>query len=600
MRLNAKAEFSPRLTPPLGRLLEGIGGGALRAASALLAAPLWGEGQAWAVARALEGLDLAKSQALLLARSLCKGGPASLQALREREAEPGPEEVAFWSEYLQAPLEGYRSLAEAPHLLALVAAARRAQGALASLEAPPLEAPEGVEALGDLLEEPFPLVLVSGLPWREALAEGIALAQAVAAAKGLPGIHVGTQTRLGGAEAHALLSERLGGAERLGQVPTLPWQADSWLSGPGGAFFAPVVAGSLDAVLRSALRLPEADLRLLALAHKVPVLAVPLEWPRGFAALKAFLAWARRFRTGAVLLASVFPPSMAKALLEAAGYGDHPPPPLGVVAYGRNGPRILRPFRPPRTPLLPTLGEPEEELLEGSQGGWLLLPAAEEAIRTYEALGREGMLVERAGRPYARILPDGRTLLLYHSRLRVGVGLVREPLEADLVVGTSSSLQERIPKGRVLLRNPTPQPLLHAALGGKEVRFRFAPPYPRFLPKEVFLEGAVLASTHLEADEEFLRGAATLYEGEVFRSWQEVRQGALEPLLVQPGSWPGTTLPGARLREVEDIFLVGEDLQAEEGLQAPSYLAAEVADPVRVVEWAWVVERVPGSLESGL
>ena len=70
--------------------------------------------------------------------------------------------MAFWSEYLQAPLEGYRSLAEAPHLLALVAAARRAQGALASLEAPPLEAPEGVEALGDLLEEPFPLVRGGG------------------------------------------------------------------------------------------------------------------------------------------------------------------------------------------------------------------------------------------------------------------------------------------------------------------------------------------------------------------------------------------------------------------------------------------------------
>lgn len=578
------------MTEKLEELLKPLGREALEAARVLLQAPPWTGKEVWAVAEALASSGPSRSQALLLARALAEGNPPSLQALREAEGEGNPE---AWREALRAPGEGLARLAEAPHLLALLKGARGAGGALGLLKPPPLPFPEEASPALEAATSPFPLGVVTGLPAPEALREAVRLALRVAGAKGL-GVQVGALTRLGAALAHRLLREA-GEAHRLA-VPALPWEGEDWMERSGHLLFRPLAAGSADALLLGALRRPEAEARLLALAHKVAVLPVPLEWPRGLEALKVLLSWMRLFRTGAVLYAPVVPKGVMGELLEAAGYGGAPLPPPGVALYGPEGPVPLREARFRRTPLEP--GEGLEGFLR--EGGWLLLPSAQEAVEAYEALGREGTLLRKGGRPYARKLPDGRSLLLYHGRLRVGVGLAREALKAQLVVGTATSLRERLPRKPLHLVNPSPLLLLEAALAGRKVAWRFPEPFPRRLPKAFHEEARSLAARHWEGGKLLWEEVGRFHDGEVWREWAAERAKSVAPLLLPPSAWPGTSVPQGRLREAEGVFLVGEDLEALEGVALPAYLAEEKVEALWERGWVLGVRGKPGDEEKGL
>lgn len=588
------------MTEKLEELLKPLGREAVEAARVLLQAPPWTGKEAWAVAEALASSGLSRSQALLLARALAEGNPPSLQALREAEGEGNPE---AWREALRAPGEGLARLAEAPHLLALLKGARGAGSALGFLRPPPLPSPEvhlgrrgpkgeASPAL-EAMASPFPLGVVTGLPAPEALREAVRLALRVAGARGL-GVQVGALTRLGAALAHRLLREA-GEAHRLA-VPVLPWEGEDWMERSGHLLFRPLVAGSADALLLGALRRPEAEARLLALAHKVAVLPVPLEWPRGLEALRALLSWMRLFRTGAVLYAPAVPKGVMEGLLEAAGHGGAPLPPPGVVLYGPEGPVLLREARFRKTPLEP--GEGLEGFLR--EGGWLLLPSAEKAVEVYEALGKGGTLLRKEGRPYARKLPDGRSLLLYHGRLRVGVGLAREALEAHLVVGTAASLRERLPRKPLHLENPSPLLLLEAALAGRKVAWRFPEPFPRRLPKVFYEEARSLAARHQEGGKLLWEEVARLLDGDAWREWAAERAKSVAPLLLLPSAWPGTSVPQGRLREAEGVLLVGEDLEPLEGVALPAYLAAEKVETLWERGWVLGVRGKPGDEEKGL
>lgn len=514
----------------------------------------------------LEEVGLTPLEAARLALAAFPG--TTLQALKRERLPLTPEEragmAALWTE-TGTPLPQLRALAAEGWRLYLVGGYRALrQGGYALPEEPPPAMPKGLpRALLPGLEKG--LVVLEGMPFREALPLALRLGEAMAHLRGLPGVHVGLLSGRGVERARALLLQRWErGVERVGRLPYLPGETSSWMEGIGQELLLPWTAGFLEGVLRGVLPAPEAPLRLLLLSRKVPVLALPLGEPSLFEALLAYLRWAKVMGTGAVLMAPILPPRAREALAEAwEGEGGDLP---GLLLGGE-----------------PKLAPMAEGDLPWGAGRAFLFPEADGATRFYRRLGGK-----RAGSFRA---VSGVTTALLHGRVPLGEKLRREEGGYEALVSTWWTGAEAAVEGmEVLLVDPLPHALLQAALEAKALRVLFSPSPPSFLPRALLsLSRALVASPSPQAFRQAL-------DGVMASEWWERRVAPLRSYLVEPGEGRALPLPGIRLRGGPGrVFLLPEGGGGkEEGAFAPLPVALERVRPLAEEGWLWIVPK--GSL----
>lgn len=518
----------------------------------------------------LEEMGLAPLEAARLALAAFPG--TTLQALkRERVPLTQEEKASYAALWVQAgtPLPQLRALAAEGWKLYLVGGYRALHQAGYSLpDEPPPAMPKGISRdLLPALEKG--LVILEGMPFREALPLALRLGEAMAHLRGLSGVHFGLLSGRGVERTRSLLLSRWEkGVKRVGALPYLPGETSSWVEGVGKELLPPWTAGLLEGVLRGSLPVPEAPLRLLLLSRKVPVLALPLGEPTLFGALLAYLRWAKAMGTGAILLAPILPSRAREAIAEAWEEDKEFP---GLLLGG--DPR-LAPMKP--------------EGLPWGRGRAFLFPEADEATRFYRKLrGRREGSFRSVG---------GVTTALLHGRVPLGEKLRREEGGYEALVATWWSATEAAIEGmEVLMVDPLPHALLQGGIEAKTLHVLFSPKPPSFLPRFLLETSRTLLA--LSSPEAFRKAL----DGIMASEWWEGRLAPLKPFLVEPSEARTSPLPGIRLRGGPTrVFLLPEGGEKEEGAFASLPVALERVKPLAQQNWLWIVPKGTLHREWGL